>query len=127
GKRWYRSGDVTYRDAKGVYHFLGRTDHQVKVRGFRVELGEVEAHLRDICSSNLVAAIPWPVRLGSASGIVAFVGDTSCSPIEIQESIRRRLPAQSVPSQIRIIEKFPLGTTGKIDRKALVASLDAGH
>jgi D-alanine--poly(phosphoribitol) ligase subunit 1 len=76
GRRWYRSGDVVYRDAKGLYHFLSRVDNQVKVRGYRVELGEIEAHLREVCSSNTVAEVPWPVRLGSASGIVAFVSGT---------------------------------------------------
>lgn len=127
GQRWYRSGDVVYRDANSLYHFLTRVDNQVKVRGYRVELGEIEAHLREVCSSNAVVAVPWPVRLGSASGIVAFVSGTTCSSIEIQQGMRTRLPAQSVPSQVRIVDHLPVGLTGKIDRKALTATLDGGN
>ena len=127
GQRWYRSGDVVYRDAKGLYHFLSRVDNQVKVRGYRVELGEIEAHLREACSSNTVAAVPWPVRLGSASGIVAFVSGTERSAVEIQQVMRDRLPAQSVPNQVRIVDRLPVGLTGKIDRKALAAVLDGGN
>jgi D-alanine--poly(phosphoribitol) ligase subunit 1 len=124
GKRWYRSGDVVYRDASGLYHFLSRVDNQVKVRGFRVELGEIEAHLREVCLSNAVVAVPWPMRLGSASGIVAFVSGTERSGIEIQQALRNLLPAQSVPNQVRIVTHLPVGLTGKIDRKALAAVLD---
>jgi len=73
GQRWYRSGDVVYRDANGLYHFLSRVDNQVKVRGYRVELGEIEAHLREVCSS---------------------------------------IPAQSVPHQVRIVDRLPVGLAG---------------
>jgi acyl-coenzyme A synthetase/AMP-(fatty) acid ligase len=127
GQRWYRSGDSVYRDANGLYHFLGRLDNQVKIRGYRVELGEIEAHLRAVCSSNAVAAVPWPVRLGSASGIVAFVSGTACSAVEIQQVMRDRLPAHSVPNQVRIVDRLPVGLTGKIDRRALAAVLDGGN
>jgi D-alanine--poly(phosphoribitol) ligase subunit 1 len=127
GQRWYRSGDVVYRDAKGLYHFLSRVDNQVKVRGYRVELGEIEAHLREVCSSNAVAAVGWPVRLGSVSGIVAFVSGTERSAAQIQHMLRDRLPAQSVPNQVRIVDHLPVGLTGKIDRKALAAVLDGGN
>jgi D-alanine--poly(phosphoribitol) ligase subunit 1 len=127
GRRWYRSGDVVYRDDNGLYHFLSRIDNQVKIRGYRVELGEIEAHLREACSSNTVAAVPWPVRLGSASGIVAFVSGTERSAVEIQQVMRDRLPAQSVPNQVRIVDRLPVGLTGKIDRKALAAVLDGGN
>jgi D-alanine--poly(phosphoribitol) ligase subunit 1 len=125
GRRWYRSGDVAYRDANGLYHFVGRVDNQVKVRGYRVELGEIEAHLREVCASAAVVAVPWPMRLGSASGIVAFVSGTDRSTIEIQQVMRDRLPAQSVPNQVRIVDRLPVGVTGKFDRKALAAVLDA--
>jgi amino acid adenylation domain-containing protein len=127
GSRWYRTGDLVYRDSNGVYHFLGRVDNQVKVRGYRVELGEIEAHLREVCSSSAVAAVPWPVRLGSATGIVAFVSGTERSPAEIQRVMRDRLPAQSVPNQVRVLDQLPVGLSGKIDRKALTAVLESGN
>jgi D-alanine--poly(phosphoribitol) ligase subunit 1 len=126
GKRWYRSGDLAYRDANGLYHFQGRVDNQVKVRGFRVELGEIEAHLRDVCSSDSVVALAWPVRLGSAGGIVAFVSGTDQSASQIRAELRDRLPKHLVPDQIRVMETLPVGMTGKIDRKALAATLESG-
>jgi D-alanine--poly(phosphoribitol) ligase subunit 1 len=127
GRRWYRSGDVVYRDATGLYHFQSRVDNQVKVRGYRVELGEIEAHLREVCSSNSVVAVPWPASHGTVSGIVAFVSGTEQTPAQIQQQLRERLPAQSIPNQVRIVDDLPLGLTGKFDRKALVAALDGGR
>lgn len=126
GKRWYRSGDVVYRDANGLYHFLSRIDNQVKVRGFRVELGEIEAHLRQVCSSNCVVALAWPIRVGSAGGIVAFVSGTDCSVAQIRTALKDRLPDHLVPDQIRSIERLPVGATGKFDRQALTALLERG-
>ena len=73
GRRWYRTGDLAYRDTSGVFHHLGRIDNQVKVLGLRVELEEIEAHLREVYETDSVAVIAWPVEHGSASGIVAFV------------------------------------------------------
>jgi D-alanine--poly(phosphoribitol) ligase subunit 1 len=124
GKRWYRSGDMVYRDAGGLYHFISRKDNQVKVRGFRVELGEIEAHLRDICRSDSVAALPWPVNVGSAGGIVAFVSGTTSSPFEIRSAMKSRVPGQLVPDRIHLLDAMPFGATGKLDRKALTAMLE---
>jgi non-ribosomal peptide synthetase component F len=72
GQRWYRSGDVVYRDANGLYQFLGRVDNQVKVRGYRVELGEIETHLREVCSSNTRA-----VGTASSEDCRPFAGRSS--------------------------------------------------
>jgi D-alanine--poly(phosphoribitol) ligase subunit 1 len=124
GKRWYRSGDIVYRDANGLFHFVSRVDDQVKVRGFRVELGEIEAHLRDVCYSNSVVALAWPTRAGSAAGIVAFVSGTESSAAQIRAALKDRLPDHLVPDQIRELETLPTGITGKFDRKALTAILE---
>jgi non-ribosomal peptide synthetase component F len=62
GKRWYRTGDLAYRDSSRTYHHLGRIDNQVKVRGHRVELEEVEGHLREVYGTDAVAAVAWPVE-----------------------------------------------------------------
>ena len=126
GKRWYRSGDVAYRDANDLFHFVSRVDNQVKVRGFRVELGEIEAHLREVCCSNSVVALAWPLRVGSAGGIVAFVSGTESSTAQIRTALKDRLPDHLVPDQIRALEALPVGMTGKFDRKALTTMLDQG-
>ena len=117
--RWYLTGDSAFFDAEGRFHCLGRLDHQVKVMGHRVELEEIEAHLRAICSSESVAAIPWPENNGSAAGIVAFVVGARIAPPVVREQLRDRMPMYMVPSKVMALESMPLLASGKVDRKAL--------
>lgn len=119
GKRWYRTGDLVYRDKGGVFHHLGRIDNQVKVLGNRVELEEVEAHLRVVTGTDSVVAIAWPVVDGSASGIAAFVCGSRVDVQEAREAMRERVPGYMVPQQILEIDSIPLTSNGKSDRKAL--------
>ena len=126
GAIWYLTGDLAYQDASGIFHHLGRTDHQVKVLGNRVELEEVEAHLRDVCETESVAAVAWPMDSGSASGIVAFVAGTAVSPALIRKNMQLRVPTYMVPSQVRVLDDLPQNTSGKTDRNALAALLSGG-
>ena len=123
--RWYRTGDVGMRDADGVLHWLGRTDHQVKVLGHRVELEDLEAHLRAASGSDAVAAVAWPLTGGAATGLVAFVCGAEASPEEIRERLRESLPPYMVPRRVVVVDAMPLSSTGKVDRHALRARLDA--
>jgi D-alanine--poly(phosphoribitol) ligase subunit 1 len=75
GKRWYLTGDLAVRDGDGVFHWLGRIDNQVKVRGHRIELEEVDAHLRRAAQADFVGTVAWPFSEGSAQGLVSFVGE----------------------------------------------------
>jgi D-alanine--poly(phosphoribitol) ligase subunit 1 len=125
GKRWYRTGDLGYQDASGTFHHLGRIDNQVKVRGMRVELEEVEAHLREIYQTDSVAAIAWPIEHGSAAGIVAFIGgEISASDSEQRALLKRRLPSYMIPTAIRYVDSLPLNANGKVNRKDLIPHLD---
>jgi amino acid adenylation domain-containing protein len=123
---WYLTGDLAYQDAAGIFHHLGRTDHQVKVLGNRIELEEVEAHLREVCETESVAAVPWPIECGSARGIVAFIAGTTASPALIRKGMQLRVPTYMVPSQVRILDDLPHNTSGKTDRNALTALLSGG-
>ena len=123
GKVWYRTGDRVCRDGDGIYHHLGRIDSQVKIRGHRVELEEVEAILAEVCGTDSVAAVAWPVEYGSALGVVAFHCAGGLVSQEIRDEMARRLPAHAVPRQVRWVESLPLTPNGKIDRKALVEAL----
>lgn len=127
GKGWYLTGDLAYQDAAGLFHHLGRTDHQVKVLGHRVELEDVEAHLREVCGVDAVCAIPWPMTNGSAAGIVAFVSGAPVAAAEIRGKMQRRVPKYMVPTEIRFLASLPLSTAGKIDRKSLTALLSENH
>jgi D-alanine--poly(phosphoribitol) ligase subunit 1 len=123
GERWYRTGDLALRDDAGVIHYLGRIDNQVKVLGYRIELEDIESHLRAVTGRESLACIPWPVRDGSATGIVAFVAGFDGSAAEVKEKMKERVPPHMVPSHIRSILELPLNTNGKIDRKMLAEIL----
>jgi amino acid adenylation domain-containing protein len=121
-ERWYRTGDLARRDANGILHYLGRMDHQVKVLGgARVELGEIESHLRAVTGCESVAAVAWPMQDGVALGIVGFVGGFKGNAAEVRNALKNRLPLNMVPSRIQTMAKIPLNSNGKVDRKHLIA------
>ena len=123
-QRWYRTGDLARQAADGRFHHLGRSDHQVKLRGHRVELEEIEAHLRDAAGTASVAAVAWPIQNGSALGIVAFLGAAPRTIPEVRERLAARLPAYMVPRRIVELEALPLASSGKLDRRALIELLE---
>lgn len=125
GKRWYLTGDLAYQDRQGRFHHLGRIDNQVKINGFRIELEEVEAHLRAVCGTDLVAAVAWPLAQGSASGIVGFYVGKGLTSRELRDALVRRIPTYMVPNRVLAIDSLPLNANGKVDRNSLVAQLDS--
>jgi D-alanine--poly(phosphoribitol) ligase subunit 1 len=120
GTRYYRTGDlVQLSDDHGAI-FLGRIDDQVKINGYRVELLEIDAALREAAGTAEVASIPWPpARDGNPDHIVAFVTEPKYTSSEIRKSCRVKLPGYMVPRKIFVIEKMPTTSSGKIDRAAL--------
>jgi len=125
-KAWYLTGDLAYQDAEGRFHHLGRIDNQVKVLGNRVEMEDVEAHLREVCGVDSVSAVPWPITNGSAGGIVAFVASCALESGEVREKMRARVPKYMVPAEVRFLPRLPISPSGKTDRKALTAMLAEG-
>lgn len=126
GKRWYLTGDLAFCDPAGVFHHLGRIDNQVKVLGNRVELEEVDSHLRELARAELVATVAWPLVDGGARGLIAFIAGSTLPTGEIMSGLKRLLPAYSVPSRIIPIEHMPLNANGKVDRGALLLTLHNG-
>ena len=125
GRRWYRTGDRVCEQDDGCLIYLGRVDDQVKVRGYRVELQEIDLALLEVCGSAQVVSVAWPVRDGSADGIVAFVsGDLERGADQIIQGCRDRLPDYMVPREVRFIDSLPRNANGKIDRRKLATSLD---
>jgi acyl-coenzyme A synthetase/AMP-(fatty) acid ligase len=106
---------------------MGRRDNQIKIHGHRVELEEIEAHLRAVTQTDQVAAVAWPMEAGVALAIVGFVGPSGVPANQIRAALRKRLPPHMVPSAIHELAALPLNTTGKVDRRALIDRLQAGR
>jgi amino acid adenylation domain-containing protein len=124
GSRWYRTGDLAYEDLSGTFHHLGRIDNQVKILGNRVELEEVEAHLREVLGTDSVAVVAWPLTDYRATGIVAFHCAPGVTREIVREEMKKRVPDYMIPKQVHLLDALPLGSTGKIDRKELTRMLD---
>ncbi|WP_146058392.1 non-ribosomal peptide synthetase, partial [Streptomyces sp. SM9] len=127
GRRLYRSGDVVRRGPDGRLAFLGRGDGQVKIRGHRVELGEIEAALRARADVGGVAVAARESRSGSQR-LVAYVvpaGGVALDVPAVRADLAGRLPAYMVPSDLVELAALPLTVNGKVDRRALPAPVDA--
>ncbi|MCP4655645.1 MAG: amino acid adenylation domain-containing protein, partial [bacterium] len=126
GARLYRSGDLARRRADGSVEFLGRCDHQVKVRGFRIELGEIEAVLaRHPAVSE--AAVVVHGETGDEKRLWAYVSTERRDPglrQRITDHLRDQLPSWMVPSAIQLVGEMPHASSGKIDRRRLLARAD---
>lgn len=124
---FYRTGDrVVQPKEGGAMVFVGRLDHQIKVRGFRVELGDVEAAIRRVANVDAAIAMGWPVGPGGvAEAIVAFIDDASADTSELLRSLQTALPRYMLPKEIRVVDSFPLNTSGKIDRGQLRKLLES--
>ncbi|MCZ4124241.1 non-ribosomal peptide synthetase [Streptomyces sp. H39-S7] len=119
--RLYRTGDMVARRADGVLDFHGRADDQVKVRGFRIEPGEIEHLLREqpeVDDAAVTVRRPTEGDARLAAFVVAAPG-----PVPRAETLRTRLaahlPAHLVPDELTLVERFPLTVSGKVDRRAL--------
>lgn len=123
GARLYRTGDRGRFLADGTVEFLGRVDHQVKVRGFRVELGEIEATLTQHPDVS-ECAVTTRTDVTGTTELFAYVVPHATRKLEMSEVrqfVADRLPAYMVPFGFVVLDALPLTHSGKIDRKALPA------
>ncbi|MBR1132805.1 non-ribosomal peptide synthetase [Bradyrhizobium iriomotense] len=123
GRRLYRTGDLARRRADGTIECLGRADHQVKVRGYRIELKEIENALTDHPSVRTGIVEPRREAGGDVRLIAHIVArpGSRVSASELREFLKSRLPGHAIPSAFLFLDQVPLNAHGKIDRSALLA------
>jgi amino acid adenylation domain-containing protein len=117
---YYKTGDRVRRPgAEKPLVYLGRVDNQIKVRGYRIELGEVEAVVRQVSGLDGVVALGWPMTESGAEGIEVFLETESFDIKVLVSQLKGKLPVYMLPRNVRVLNRFPLNTNGKYDRKAL--------
>ncbi len=124
GARLFRTGDLARQRSDGRIEFLGRIDHQLKLRGFRIEPGEVEEALRSHPKVRDAAVAAQPIE--GSPVLVAYVvpaGESVPEP-DLREHLRQRLPSHMVPGRFVFLAALPLTSRGKLDRRALPAPDD---
>lgn len=121
GTRLFRTGDIGRHRADGTLEHLGRADNQVKLRGLRVELGEIEAALRAL-ESVRDAAVLLRDDLPGGPALVGYVVPAQDTE-PLRRALRERLPAHMVPGRFMFVDALPLTGNGKVDRRALPAPM----
>ncbi len=122
GGRLYRTGDLARWRADGTVEFLGRRDHQVKLRGFRVELGEIESHLTGLPGVREAAVLA--LEDGGVTRLVGYVAPSAGQTLDVAAltaALGRTLPPHMVPARLVPLAALPVTGAGKLDRAALPA------
>ncbi|MGY0554053.1 amino acid adenylation domain-containing protein [Vreelandella sp. 2A-K22] len=120
GERLYRTGDLVRWREDGQLEYLGRLDHQVKIRGLRIELGEIEAEL--LAQPAVREAVVVAEEGSGGSRLVAYVVpqvDSELNTAVLREALSQKLPDYMVPGAVVTLDALPLNANGKVDRKAL--------
>lgn len=123
-RRYYRTGDLVKKDENGILHFYGRKDRQIKIRGYRLELDEVEAVF--IAQAEIEEAVAVITTKNDEKDIVLAVilHDSKVFDCKMSlDSARLKLPHYGIPSRIEILSSFPRTPTGKPDRERLTRNL----
>jgi amino acid adenylation domain-containing protein len=121
GGRLYRTGDLARHRGDGAIEFLGRLDHQVKIRGLRIELGEIEQALRDLPEVGAAAVVVREYAAGDRRLIAYVVAapGADAAPDALRDGLRRTLPEGFLPSLFVALDALPLTPSGKVDRQTL--------
>ncbi|EWC62191.1 Siderophore biosynthesis non-ribosomal peptide synthetase module [Actinokineospora spheciospongiae] len=125
GERWYRTGDLGRLRADGVLEFVGRADAQLKVRGMRIEPGEVESVLAAVPGVRSAVVVGVPNESGPGHRALAGYVTGAVDPEAVRAAARSALPEHMVPATVAVLPELPLTGNGKVDRAALTAAVPA--
>ena len=129
GRRWYRTGDLARYWPDGTLEFVGRADHRVKISGYRVELGEIEAALRRLPGVAIAVAALLPGSGGAdvlaARGLPGSSSGVELTAEGIRDLMGELVPAHMIPRHVALVERVPFTDAGKIDRRAVARDLGA--
>lgn len=121
--RFYKTGDCCYFDEDGDIMLIGRLDHQVKIQGYRIELGEIEYHSRTLLSGLNAIAVTYINQLGNTE-IALFIECETIEESELREYLKKKLPNYMIPSKLIAKRRFPINSSGKVDRLMLINELN---
>ncbi|MEK3918735.1 amino acid adenylation domain-containing protein [Paenibacillus sp. FSL K6-2393] len=125
GERMYRTGDLAKWLTDGTIEYVGRTDDQVKVRGFRIELGEIEAQLQKVEGIRKTTVFARENTSGEKQLCAYYEADRDLPAAELKSVLSQELPAYMIPAYLIQLERLPLTTNGKVDRRSLPAPEDS--
>lgn len=117
-ERYYRTGDLCYRDNDDDIMYSGRIDYQVKIQGYRIELGEIEHHARAFLSGQNVVVLPFENKTQNTE-LILFVEGTFEHFAELTAYLKLKVPAYMVPTRFMVEKAFPHNSSDKVDRKKL--------
>lgn len=125
-ERVYKTGDLVSLDADGNYLFLGRKDHMIKSRGYRIEIGEIETIITNHEQVKTAVIVPLPDELigNRIAALIVALPDSDIKKEDIVKHCARRLPKYMIPEIIEFHDTLPMTSSGKIDRKKLLEEMD---
>lgn len=127
GRTWYRSGDLARYRPDGILEFVGRADHRVKISGYRIELGDVEAALQRV--PGVRAAVAGVVSGGERGhdvlAALVSVDDAELTAEQISAAVAELVPPHMIPRQLQVVAAIPFTVGGKTDRRAAAGQLAA--
>lgn len=116
--RFYHTGDLCYKDEDGDIMYSGRIDHQAKIQGFRVEMGEIEYHAREFLGGTNVVCLAFDNK-DAITEIAMFVESEKFNADEMLDYMRTKMPSYMIPTRLFFVPVFQLNTNGKIDKNIL--------
>ena len=116
--RFYHTGDLCFRDVDGDIMYSGRLDHQAKIQGFRVEMGEIEYHAREFLEGKNVVCLAFDNQ-DALTEIAMFIESSEFNPNDMLAYMRKKVPSYMVPTRLYFVPKFPLNANDKVDKVEL--------